>query len=109
MGRPPFSAARRRWLEQADMTGGERGSSSAALSAAFANSIALHAGQILRRVRGFVGQRSCERERVNIADLLHQASTLAIVGAKPNSSTVIFRSNGELEFVVGDKTQLQQV
>src|SRR3954464_6355460 len=46
---------------------------------------ALHAGQILRLVRGFIGRRSCERKRVNIADLLHQASTLAIVGAKPNS------------------------
>jgi two-component system, LuxR family, sensor kinase FixL len=70
---------------------------------------ALHAGQILRRVRGFIGRRSCERERVNIADLLHQASTLAIVGAKPNSSTVSVRSNGAPQFVVGDKTQLQQV
>jgi two-component system, LuxR family, sensor kinase FixL len=70
---------------------------------------ALHAGQILRRVRGFIGRRSCERERVNIADLLHQASTLAIVGAKPNSSTVSVRSNGAPQFVLGDKTQLQQV
>ena len=70
---------------------------------------ALHAGQILRRVRGFVGRRSCERERVNIADLLHQASTLAIVGAKPNGSTASVRSTGASQFVVGDKTQLQQV
>jgi two-component system sensor kinase FixL len=70
---------------------------------------ALHAGQILRRVRGFIGRRSCERERVNIADLLHQASTLAIVGAKPNGSTASVRSTGASQFVVGDKTQLQQV
>src|SRR4051812_48481311 len=70
---------------------------------------ALHAGQILRRVRGFVGRRSCERERVNIADLLHQASTLAVIGSKPHSPTVSVRSDGRTLFVLGDKTQLQQV
>jgi len=70
---------------------------------------ALHAGQILRRVRGFIGRRSCERERVNIADLLHQASTLAVIGSKPHSPTVSVRSDGRTLFVLGDKTQLQQV
>jgi len=70
---------------------------------------ALHAGQILRRVRGFVGQRSCERERVNIADLLHQTTTLAVIGSKPHSPTVSVRSDGRTSFVLGDKTQLQQV
>jgi signal transduction histidine kinase len=70
---------------------------------------ALHAGQILRRVRGFVGQRSCERERVNIADLLHQTTTLAVIGSKPHSPTVSVRSDGRSSFVLGDKTQLQQV
>jgi two-component system, LuxR family, sensor kinase FixL len=70
---------------------------------------ALHAGQILRRVRGFVGRRGCERERVDIADLLHQASTLAVIGSKPHSPTVSVRSDGRTLFVLGDKTQLQQV
>jgi len=72
---------------------------------------ALRAGQIVRRLRDFIGRGEMEMEtRVeSIARLVEEASALALVGAKERGVTVHYRLDHAVDRVVADRVQIQQV
>jgi two-component system sensor kinase FixL len=70
---------------------------------------ALRAGQIIRRLREFVARGDSERQVENLARLIEDASTLALVGARENAIAVSFRLDPRAEQVVADRIQIQQV
>lgn len=70
---------------------------------------ALQAGQILRRVREFVGRRHTELRTENITDIVQEATALAVVGFKQHGATVKLQLDECALAVMVDKTQLQQV
>ena len=70
---------------------------------------ALRAGQIIRRLREFVARGDSERRVENLAKLIEDASTLALVGARENAIAVSFRLDPKAEQVVADRIQIQQV
>jgi len=70
---------------------------------------ALRAGSIIRRLREFVARGDSERQVENLAKLIEDASTLALVGARENAIAVSFRLDPRAEHVVADRIQIQQV
>lgn len=70
---------------------------------------ALRAGQIIRRLREFVSRGDSERRVENLAKLIEDASTLALVGARENAIAVSFRLDPKAELVLVDRIQVQQV
>ena len=70
---------------------------------------ALRAGQIIRRLREFVARGDSERQIENLPKLIEDASTLALVGARENAITVVFRLDPRAEEVMVDRIQIQQV
>lgn len=70
---------------------------------------ALRAGQIIRRLREFVARGDSERRIENLPKLIEDASTLALVGARENAITVVFRLDPHAEQVMVDRIQIQQV
>ncbi|RWM40292.1 MAG: PAS domain S-box protein [Mesorhizobium sp.] len=70
---------------------------------------ALRAGQIIRRMRDFVGRGESERQVENIAKLVEEASALALVGAKDRGVHVTFDFDPRVDLVLADKVQVQQV
>ena len=69
---------------------------------------ALRAGQIIRRLRDFVGRGESERQIENIAKIAEEASALALVGARNQGVRTQFRLNNA-DLVLVDKVQIQQV
>jgi two-component system, LuxR family, sensor kinase FixL len=69
---------------------------------------ALRAGQIIRRLRDFVGRGESERRVESIAKLVQEASALA-VGAKERGVRVTFDFDPHADLVLADKVQVQQV
>ncbi len=70
---------------------------------------ALRAGEIIRRLREFVGRRESERRVESITRLIQEASALALVGAKEQGLRVSFDLDPQLDLVMVDKVQVQQV
>ncbi len=70
---------------------------------------ALRAGQIIRRMRQFVARGESERQVENLAKLIEEASTLALVGVKEAGVKVAFIFDPRINFVLADKIQVQQV
>ncbi|WFP79071.1 PAS domain S-box protein [Mesorhizobium sp. WSM4906] len=70
---------------------------------------ALRAGQIIRRMRDFVGRRESERQVEHIAKLVEEASALALVGTKDKGLRVTFDFDPRADLVLADKVQVQQV
>ena len=70
---------------------------------------ALRAGHIIRRLREFVARGESDRRVENLAKLIEDASTLALIGARENGITVSFRLDPKADLVLADRIQIQQV
>jgi two-component system, LuxR family, sensor kinase FixL len=70
---------------------------------------ALRAGQIIRRLRDFVGRGETERRVESIARIIQEASALALVGAKERGVRVTFDLDPHVDLILVDKVQVQQV
>jgi two-component system sensor kinase FixL len=70
---------------------------------------ALRAGHIIRRLREFVARGESDRRIENLAKLIEDASTLALVGARENGIVVTFRLDPTADLVLADRIQIQQV
>jgi two-component system sensor kinase FixL len=70
---------------------------------------ALRAGHIIRRLREFVSRGESERSIENLAKLIEDASTLALVGVREAGIAVSFRLDPKADFVLADRIQIQQV
>ena len=69
----------------------------------------LRAGQIIRRLRDFVGHGETEKRVESIQKLVEEASALALVGAKERGIRVNFSLDPAQDLVLVDKVQIQQV
>jgi FixJ family two-component response regulator len=70
---------------------------------------ALRAGQIIRRLREFVGRGDSELRVESIKRLIEEASALALVGTKDQGIRVRFQFDPAVDLVLVDKVQIQQV
>jgi two-component system sensor kinase FixL len=70
---------------------------------------ALRAGQIIRRLREFVGRGDSERRIESVKKLIEEASALALVGTKDQRVRVRFQFDPAIDLVLVDKIQIQQV
>lgn len=70
---------------------------------------ALRAGHIIRRLREFVSRGEGDRRIENLAKLIEDASTLALVGVREAGIAVSFRLDPEAALVLADRIQIQQV
>jgi two-component system sensor kinase FixL len=70
---------------------------------------ALRAGHIIRRLREFVARGESDRRVENLAKLIEDASTLALVGAQEAGIAVSFRLDPKADLVLADRIQIQQV
>jgi two-component system sensor kinase FixL len=70
---------------------------------------ALRAGQIIRRLRDFVARGETERRVESLPRLLHDASALALVGAREHGIDIRFAIDPAASLVLADKVQIQQV
>lgn len=70
---------------------------------------ALRAGQIIKRLREFVGRGESERQVENLSKLIEEASALALVGARENGVRVSFAFDPAARCILADKIQIQQV
>jgi two-component system sensor kinase FixL len=69
----------------------------------------LRGGQIIRRLREFVGRGESQRQIESLVQLLREACALALVGAGEVGVTVRTRFDAEVDLVLADKVQIQQV
>jgi two-component system sensor kinase FixL len=69
----------------------------------------LRAGEIIRRLRDFVGHGETEKRVESIQKTIEEASALALVGAKERGIRVNFRFDPGQDLVLADKVQVQQV
>jgi two-component system sensor kinase FixL len=67
------------------------------------------AGQIIRRLRGFVEKRAVERSPAQLSEVVEEASALATVGITGENIRVVFDLAAGLPPVNIDKIQIQQV
>jgi two-component system, LuxR family, sensor kinase FixL len=70
---------------------------------------ALRAGDVIKRLRGFVAKEEAEHTLENPATLLEEAAALALVGAREQGVRVSLRCDRDLPDVLVDKIQIQQV
>lgn len=70
---------------------------------------ALRAGDIIRRLRDFVGRGETERTVESLPKLVEEASALALVGAKEHGIRVRHAFSPDVDLVLADKVQIQQV
>ncbi|RYF95801.1 MAG: PAS domain S-box protein [Caulobacteraceae bacterium] len=70
---------------------------------------ALRAGDIIKRLREFVGKGETERSLEDPAKLMEEASALALVGARQKGFRVSLRFDRDLGHVIVDRVQVQQV
>jgi len=67
------------------------------------------AGQIIRRLRGFVEKGVVERSEEELSKVIEEASALAAVGTKVDGIRLIFELDKSLPPIRIDKVQIQQV
>ncbi len=70
---------------------------------------ALRAGDIIRRLRDFVGRGESERRVESVAKMIEEANALALVGAKELGVKVRFNFDPLAETALADRVQVQQV
>jgi two-component system sensor kinase FixL len=70
---------------------------------------ALRAGEIIRRLRGFVRRGETQRTQANLAALIEEACALALLGAREHGVCVNFAFDNREREVLVDKIQIQQV
>jgi len=69
----------------------------------------LRAGQIIGRLRAFVVKGETERRVENVAQMVEQARTLALVGVEAAGVRSFFRFDPNVDRVFADRVQIQQV
>jgi two-component system sensor kinase FixL len=70
---------------------------------------ALRAGDIIRRLREFVARGENVRRVENLAKLIEDASTLALIGTGETGVSTAFRLDPRADLVIADRIQIQQV
>ncbi len=70
---------------------------------------ALRAGEVIHRMRAFVGRGDNERLSESLPKIIEEASALALIGAKEHRVAVRFHLSPEAQFVFVDRVQIQQV
>lgn len=70
---------------------------------------ALRAGQIIRRLRDFVGRGENEKTVESLTKLIEESSALALVGAREHGVKVRFDQDSAIDLVLADRVQIQQV
>ena len=70
---------------------------------------ALRAGEVIRRLRDFMGRGETETRIESLAKLVEEASALALVGAKEWRVHVTFHLDPGADRVLADRVQIQQV
>jgi two-component system sensor kinase FixL len=70
---------------------------------------ALRAGDVIHRLRDFVGRGEIERHVESLSKLIEEASALALVGAKELGVRVEMRFDARADAVLADRVQIQQV
>jgi two-component system, LuxR family, sensor kinase FixL len=70
---------------------------------------ALRAGDVIRRLRDFVGRGETERRVESISKLIEEASALALVGVKELGVRVTMHLDPKADLVLADRVQIQQV
>jgi two-component system sensor kinase FixL len=70
---------------------------------------ALRAGDVIQRLRNFIGRGETERRIESISKLIEEASALALVGVKELGVRVTMDFEPEADLVVADRVQIQQV
>ena len=69
----------------------------------------LRSGEIIRRLRAFVARGEVTRQPESMAQLVEEASALALVGAKERGVKVLIGMGSELPQASVDRVQIQQV
>jgi two-component system, LuxR family, sensor kinase FixL len=70
---------------------------------------ALRAGQIIRRMRDFVARGESELHVESLSRMIHEASALALLGAKEYGVRIRYDFDRKADRVLADKVQIQQV
>jgi len=70
---------------------------------------ALRAGDVIHRLREFIGRGETERRIESISKLIEEASALALVGVKEVGVHVTMRFDPRADQVLADRVQIQQV
>ncbi len=70
---------------------------------------AMRAGQIIRRLRDFVARGEIERRIESVAQLIEEASALALVGGRERGIITRFEFDREAQSVMADRVQIQQI
>jgi two-component system sensor kinase FixL len=70
---------------------------------------AARAGEIIRRLRQFVGKGDNERRFEDLNNVIEEATALALVGAKQQGVRVMLELASDLPRIALDKVQIQQV
>ena len=70
---------------------------------------ALRAGEVIHRLREFVGRGETERRIENVGKLIEEASALALVGARELGVRVTMTFDPAAQMVLADRVQIQQV
>jgi two-component system sensor kinase FixL len=70
---------------------------------------ALRAGEVIRRLRDFVGRGDVERHVESLSKMVQEASALALVGAKELGVRVTMAFSPAADAVLADRVQIQQV
>jgi two-component system sensor kinase FixL len=69
----------------------------------------LRSGEIIRRLRTFVARGEVARRPENVANLIEEATGLALVGAKERGIKVLINLDPDLPQAAVDRVQIQQV
>jgi len=69
----------------------------------------LRAGEIIRRLRGFVSKGEVDRRIERLSSLLEEAGALAMVGASDRGVRLLFQFESAIDLVLVDRVQVQQV
>ena len=70
---------------------------------------ALHAGEIIRRLREFVRRGDSQRRATSVAILIEETIQLAMLGAKEQGVQVVIEIDPDLPLVLVDRVQIEQV
>jgi two-component system sensor kinase FixL len=70
---------------------------------------ALRAGDVIHRLRDFIGRGETERRIESLSKLIEEASALALVGVKELGVRVTMRFDPKADLVLADRVQIQQV
>ena len=70
---------------------------------------ALRAGEVIHRLRDFIGRGEVERQVHSASKLIQEASALALVGVKEQGIRVTMQLDPSADLVVADRVQVQQV